>query len=327
MRHVLAVLLLCTSFVVAAQPVSENLWVGVLTYRAGPNGLAMPGTGGEFQPVGALVDGTWRFEREDDPDSGRLRASYGRTPPRWLPVGRALPRNWRAWLTDGRTVTFALRGPLRPTGTFDTARVAVDVKLPAVTSALGETVAGVAISGDVTVLPFVPFSDDVDEDHTDPPPEPIRRAMIDRETRELATALSQRGPSEEIEHVLAELTDGPLRRFQYEHTSTRRVVMPDGTTFTAFEGFRSSSLVSGCPSFHSGGAIVESPGRDPVVLGAWSYLVCNEIAVDHVPLAVITRGGQSCWLLEYQYEDGHRLVLRPPGKVDYLENDSSCDIR
>jgi hypothetical protein len=51
-------------------------------------------------------------------------------------------------------------------------------------------------------------------------------------------------------------------------------------------------------------------------LGAWSYLVCNEIWVDHIPWAWIARGGRTCWVTQHQYEDGVRFTLTTPEHPD-----------
>lgn len=326
MRPALSVVLLCASVAVCAQPASTNLWVGVLTYHGNSNGEAISNRGGEFEPVGALVDGVWHFEREGDPDLVRLWASYGRTPPRWLPVGRALPRTWRAWLTDGRTTTFALKGPFRPTGAFDTARIAVSITLPAPTAGHSEQVAGVAVAGEVQVQSFAPFSGEVGQSGDDVPLELLRHAMVKAELRELATLVPLKLPGDEGRRVLSAVTETALDAARYQYTMTRSVTTPAGAAYTVFEGSKALGAMNDC-LLHSGGATIVTPGTDPVVLGAWSYLNCNEIHVDHVPLAVLTRNGRSCWLFNYQYEDGQRLVLRPPGDVDYQKNDSACDIR
>lgn len=325
MRHAAAAMLLCASIALAGQPAPKNLWVGVLTYTGAASGEVASNSGGDFEPVGALVDGTWHFEREGDPDQGRLAATYGRTPPQWLPVGRVLPRAWRAWLTDGRTTTFELTGPFRPAGVWDTERVAVSIALPA-GRAHAEAIAGVAVAGDARVHPFVPFSDDVDADHNDTPPEVLHRAMVNVEMRELVVSLPQNHSREESRRLLSAVTLTSLARARYGHTKLRKVTTPDGTFFTVFEGSKGFGAPNGC-GLHSGGAMAETPAGHAVVLGAWSYLNCNELVVDHIPLAVIARGGLSCWLFKYQYEDGARLVLRPPGRVDYLKDDSACDIR
>lgn len=326
MRPLLATVLVCASVCLCAQPASRDLWVGVLTYHGSPDGPVASHVGGEFEPVGALVDGVWHFEREDDPDHDGLRASYGRTPPQWLPVGRDLPRTWRAWLTDGRTTTFALTGPFRPAGVWDTARIAVAITLPARSWVGSEDVAGVAVAGDVHVQPFSPFSDDVEAAEKDAPSELLRHAMVNVELRELATSVREKLPGDAGRRTLSAVTPTGLADAPYSRTLSRTLTMPDGASYAVFEGAKGFGATNGC-SLHSGGATVLTPGRDPVVLGAWSYLDCNETVIDHLPLAVLTRGGRSCWLFKYQYEDGSRLLLRPPGDVDYLKGESACDIR
>lgn len=323
MRAALTAVLLCASVALCAQPASRNLWVGVLTYHGTSNGEASSNIVGEFEPVGALVDAVWHFEREGDPDLVRLADSYGRTPPQWLPLGRDLPRTWRAWLTDGRTTTFALTGPFKPVGVWDTARIAVAITMPARTRTGTEDVAGVAVAGDVRVQPF---ADDVDVAGIGAPSESLRRAMVDAELRELATSVPEKFPGDAARRMLSAMTPTTLAEARYAPTLARTVTMPNGVSYAVFEGAKVFAATNGC-GLYSGGATVLTPGRDPVVLGTWSYLDCNELHIDHVPLAVLTRGGRSCWLFRYQYEDGARLLLRPPGNVDYLEDDSACDIR
>ncbi len=326
MRPALAVLIAATLLTpLLAQSRNRNLWVGVLTSHSRENGKVVPDIGAEFEPVGALVDGNWHFEPENDAlASTRLHRTFGRIPAQWLPLGRELPRRWRGWLTDGRVEPFELSGPFRMQGVFDTYRIATSIRVPR--RKLNETVAGIAVSGDLAVYPFAPFGD-LDDERRDAPPEAIRRAMLNTEVREIATTLSRLQPGEEFKRALADVPLGRLSSAGYTDTSLRTATTPDGARLTMFEGSKALGLREGCTGLHSGGAMAEVIGREPTVLGTWTYLVCDELHVDHLALAVIERHGRSCWLMKYQYEDGVKFLLRPAGVVDYLTSDAACDIR
>lgn len=61
----------------------------------GPDGWTARDGVAEFEPVGALVGGTWRSGPENDVDAtGLLWTTFGRTPPQRLPLGpgRAVAR-------------------------------------------------------------------------------------------------------------------------------------------------------------------------------------------------------------------------------------------
>ncbi len=330
MRRAFAVMTLCASVSLLAQPGAGDLWVGVLVFDTGTGGNATPDADAEFQPVGALVDGAWHFEPENDAEAAvRLYRTFGRVPAQWLPLGRELPRVWRGWLTDGRVARFELSGPFRLRGWSDTYRVAARIRSPRITADRGvtdSTVAGIAVSGNARVYPFSPFGDEED-DRNDVPPEPIRSAMLNVEVREIATALSRLQPGEEFKRALAEVTVSRLRDASYAHTMLRVASLPRGQRVTAFEGSKALGFSGGCTHVHSGGAMATSDAGESVVLGTWTYLVCDELHVDHIPLAVIERNGRSCWVTKYQYEDGVRFVLAPPGIVNDDNLQQACSIR
>jgi hypothetical protein len=44
------------------------------------------------------------------------------------------------------------------------------------------------------------------------------------------------------------------------------------------------------------------------------------------PIAILERGGKTCWLGENQYEDGSRCMLTRSGDLDEAEP-TTCEIR
>lgn len=330
MRLAGALVGVCASASLLAQPGAGDLWVGVLVFHASTGGNVAPDADAEFEPVGALVDGAWHFEAENDAQAAvRLHRTYGRVPAQWLPLGRALPRVWRGWLTDGRAERFELSGPFRLREASDTYRVAARIRPARMAVDRGfadGTVAGIAVSGNARVYPFSPFADDED-DRDDVPPDPIRNAMLNAEVRAIATTLSQIQPGDEFKRSLSEVTISRLRGASYSHTTLRVASLPNGRRVTTFEGSKPLGFSEGCSHVHSGSAMATSGAGEPTVLGTWTYLVCNELHVDHIPLAVIERDGRFCWVTKYQYEDGVRFVLMPPGVVDDDNLQRTCDIR
>lgn len=332
MRLAVAVGILCASVALTAQRIAGDLWVGVLVLDVGPDGHVAAESGTEFQPVGALVDGAWHFEVVEDTDAiVRLHQTYGQVPARWLPLGRALPSRWRGWLTDGRVERFEIAGPFRLRERSDDYRIAARLRSPRVATNRyfsDGSVAGIAVSGDAQVYPFLPFGDrDADDDREDVPPEPIRAAMLNAEVRTIATTLLHLEPGEEFKRSLAEVTIDRLRDARYSYTTWREAALPDGRRMTAFEGSKPLGFSQGCTHAHGGGAMATSKDGVSTVLGTWTYLVCDELHIDHIPLAVIERGGRACWVTKYQYEDGIQFALMPPGVVDDYLPQQRCDIR
>jgi len=325
MRRFVAVIALCTVVPLLAQSGGRDLWLGVLTYDSAPDGSVVSGAAAVLVPVATLAGGTWHGEPEADADTQRrLHDTYGRVPPLWMPIGRELPRAWRGWLTGGRVAPFEIRGPLRARELFAAHGVDTSLRPPRPgPDDHGRDVVGVAVSGELGVRLFVEEQKGLDP----PPPEPLRRAMIDVELRELAATAAAAMAEAWYRKALEKISPEFIAERPYDYTRLRTASQSDGTRVVVFEGNKSLGTSEGCTNMHSGAAMAQSPAGEATVLGAWTYVVCNELHVDHRPLAIIERGGRSCWVSEYQYEDGVRYVLLPPGVVDDVRTPTACAIR
>jgi hypothetical protein len=323
MRLVVAVVALMAATHLLAQPPERDVWVGILTYDGASNGSVPAAPGVMLRPVSALVGGTWRSESEnggDELESG----SDGSV--RWPPAARDLPRSWIGWLIDGRREIFDVSGPPRATGVFDMAGVAARVRPPRPPAdAWSDDILGVAVSGRVVVHPFV----DVEGPDRRQVSDVMSRAMVNAEVKEIATRTA--GADESwLRTALRTAADIPLARLAagaYDVNVHRTATLAVGVRTVVLEGFKSLASTEGCNSLRSGVAVEQRVGRPPRVLGAWTYLICNELSVTHRPLAVIERDGRSCWVSEYMYEDGVRYVLMPPGDVGDESPVSRCSIR
>ena len=122
--------------------------------------------------------------------------------------------------------------------------------------------------------------------------------MIDAELREFAAIAAGALAEEWHKKALEKISPEFIAERRYDYTMLRTARQSDGTRVVVFEGSKSLGTSAGCTNTHSGAAMAQSPAGEVTVLAAWTYVVCNELHVDHRPVAIIERGGQSCWVSE-----------------------------
>jgi hypothetical protein len=58
----------------------------------------------------------------------------------------------------------------------------------------------------------------------------------------------------------------------------------------------------------------------------WAQPVCDNY-VSYEPLAIVERGGATCWLTVREYEDGYDYILTKPGWVSQETASLDCKVR
>jgi hypothetical protein len=144
--------------------------------------------------------------------------------------------------------------------------------------------------------------------------------MLTAERAEI-TARTADGDHADAKRLSAGLGAAPLT------IETARSLTRNGESFYLIEGGRSFNNPdpNGCTGMWTGATARRDRGGVLHAVDAWSYLVCNELHVNHVPLALLERDGASCWLLEWVYEDGSEFGLSRPTAI--AKRESACDIK
>jgi hypothetical protein len=276
-----------------------------------------------IEPVGTLMEGRWWFdndERLDQDQHQRLLESIGASPAQWLPFGRSLPARWEAHMADGRVVPTRVAGTLQAVGDLeDHLVVSIDRRTASKAQRNSLDVEGIALVGDATMGWFT--------DLEKPVAEQIRRtfasALVRAERAEMAARAAASDDSSARKS--AGLSSRDLAALPFEIITARTASQRDGVRVYLVEGVRHlSSRDDQCTATHSGIAVRRDQSGSMTELGAWSYLVCNELWVEHVPLAWIARGDRTCWVAEYQYEDGIHFTVSTPAHPDVK---GKCSIR
>lgn len=257
---------------------SPNLWVGVLQDDM-------------LVPVGALVRGKWWHQDKFDDDQRQvLYQSLGKHPAQWLPMRAPLPRVWQARFFKSPTVarTLHIVGGLRPHRRADEQYgVGVDLSLPAATPTDAVfSRKGVAWVGDVSVRFFEPV------------PQAQHAALVAAADTEIQRA-----------------APGSARMVVERALSSAR---SDGTTFYFIEGasrFEPKDGRAAC-DFHPNATLLKDASGRLRVVDVSAVAACDGSVVSFEPLAVLDRGGSSCWLtavLPGNVVDGVEYELAMPG--------------
>jgi hypothetical protein len=297
----------------------RDLWIGVISYDFVEGRSATSRFHAGLEPVAAFVDGKWWFDDKNEPDAPH--PVPGSVPAQWLPVGKELPATWQATLVDGRRVAIHPSGVLHVSGTFDHVVVATDLELPPLgRDDLDYTATGIAFAGDVDLrlfgdLPAAPQNALVRF---------LAPSIVQAERLEIAARASS-DTADDLQKATAKVPDSRLIAAPFAIEIAKMATQRDGSRVDFIEGSRQLSGDGICQATRSGAAARRDRAGVLQVLGAWSYLVCNELYIAHEPLAVFERGGARCWLVAHQYEDGLEYFLSRPGRA--REEQSACDIK
>jgi hypothetical protein len=204
---------------------------------------------------------------------------------------------------------------LHVSGTFEHLAVTTDLKLPRLENDDSEP-RGIAFAGDVELRLFA----DVLEERRGELCRFLAPSMLSAERAEIITRASKGQPSDAEAKLLSSRLASATLAIQTARTATHR-----GGSVYLIEGWKQIGAGDGCTGMWTGAAARRDRAGALHVLGAWSYLVCDELHVDHKPLALLERGGTSCWLTAYIYEDGIEYVMSRPGRID--KDEPTCDIK
>jgi hypothetical protein len=294
----------------AAPTPSRDLWVGVLQHSI-------------LVPAAALVSGSWWYETNDGSSANLLTERVGRMPARWLPTGR-LPTSWQAYQFNGGARWLRTVGSLFKRDAADTFGIHTD--LPVVSLSAGdweEQATGVAIAGAATVRLFKP----VDGSHA----ELWRFAAA-------AIVAAQRASIKEYLQTpdgpdMAKLLPSPadpisgIKPLEDTHLVSSR--LSDGADIYFLDGMNTISEKAGDLTcfLRVNVAVRRDPSGTLSMVGASAWPWCQEIEVTYRPLAILERGGVSCWLTELQFEDGVEYRLTKPAHAVFEAYASECALR
>ncbi|MFN7977937.1 MAG: hypothetical protein U0P30_07360 [Vicinamibacterales bacterium] len=317
MRRVLALLLLVAVVPLLAQPRGRDLWIGALLFEDEETGLSRSDGRVVLQPIASLMDGAWHVTPNDDPElDERLRASAGRVPAVWLPLGQRLPLDWRGWLVDGRPLLVRASGPLRPRPIFDELMIDTDLRLSRSKDTWSGGVAGVAIAGDVTVRPFLALDASTERRLL----EALTPALVAEERTRLAAA----APSDPTQFTP---TRRQLLRAPREVDAAVVLTREDGTQTAYLATYATVKGSKGECGDRFSAVVAERRSGGPwhqVWRQSWS--ACDGLFIAHLPMAELERGGRTCWVTAARYEDGMSFGLTAPNTLDDYPA-AACDIR
>ncbi len=299
---------------------TQDLWIGVIS-DAPPLDQRNPVAAFTvLEPVAALVADRWWFDTgnsanwDDNDRHLAIHNSVGDVPAKWLPLGTDLPSTWRARLFNGQRVSVHTSGPLHVSGVSDNLAVTTDLKLRPELYDSGPR--GIAFAGDIELQLFT----DLPEERWGELLRFLAPSMLRAERAAIIMQSSAGHPSDAEATLLSNRLTSAALTIQTARTATQR----DGSVYLV-EGGKQLGTDAGCTGMHTGAAARRDRAGALHVLGEWSYLVCNELHVDHKPLALLGRSGKICWLTEYIYEDGIEYVLSRPGQID--KEEPTCDIK
>lgn len=289
---------------VHAAPGARDLWIAVLLDEL-------------LVPVGALVDGTWRFDTAGSADTAgheAMREQVGKRPIRWPSAGRLLPTTWRAHVTRGRKVAHVAEPIEAHPAWEEHFGVRTDLWLPGARPGDPSTIHGVAVVGDVTVRLFAPLAAG------------SRREALMRFLDAPAVAAARKAVA--IARSAAEagspwktVPDEAVVNGSFEIEESRSIEQADGSTLFYVEA--SKAPVEGCEVHVR--ATVTAPRGGDFRLGAIDGTNGCDNYVNLSPIASVERGGAVCWVSREIYEDGFVFLLRSPDIVP--TGTSACAIR
>lgn len=282
-----------------AQPTVRDLWIGVLLRENEETGLTRQDGRVALRPVASLVEGRWHVAPHFDPElDDRLRATAGRVPAEWLPLGRRLPGTWQGWLVDGRQLLVRASGALTPRPIFDELMIDTDVRMPPTQDdGWRSSVTGVAVMGEAVVRAFA--------------------MTVGAQHQTLATALTPTLVDAEVERfaVAPEPGQSPSperrptrrqwRRATREFEPAAHLIRTDGTEVAYLEGRATvAGFTGGCGEAFS--AVLATRRRGGSWRQVWHqvWAACDGLYIAHRPLAEIERDGRTCWAVAALYEDG-----------------------
>lgn len=312
-----ALLAVIASARLIAQPTDRDIWVGVLMQEmpVDDDGHTPdePTTEAELAmlPVAALVGGTWRLGRGDQ---GEVHVGTSGSPVYWEPAELLLPLGWMAWLADGPRVPFEYSTPLRRVSLSDS--LGVGTGMPTSAPLSYEAVMGVAVSGDVEVRMF----SDVVGSTRDVLPEALRRALLAEERVALrSTQVALTSTTEGCDHTwtkaVKRFSAERLPTLPYEVTHHRVATRSNGARTIVFHGDKCLASSNGdCAVLTSEAAIEVGPNARTSLLYAHANVICNDLSMTYVPIAILERDGRTCWLSENQYEDGSVYTFTGAGQ-------------
>ena len=321
MRGIAAWVALVLALPAYAQPTGRDLWIGVLLRENEETGLTRQDGRVALRPVASLVEGRWHVAPHFDPEvDDRLRATAGRVPAEWLPLGRRLPGTWQGWLVDDRQLLVRASGALTPRPIFDELMIDTDLRVtPTRLDGWSAEIAGVAVEGQATVRPFA--------------------TAIGARHRSLAAALTPALVDAEVERLAAAPESGrppsperrPTRR-QWQRATRElepaaHLIRADGTEVAYLEGRATvAGFTGGCGEAFS--AVLATRRRGGSWRQVWHqvWAACDGLYIAHRPLAEIERDGRTCWAVAARYEDGINFWVGPPNTLDDYP-DATCDIR
>jgi hypothetical protein len=336
MRYFAAVLLALAVAPQNAPPAANsqrNLWIGVIidAYQADPGLRDGPKLNANLEPVAALIAGRWWIRdvdrREPPADPSDIEGLE------WVPKGAELPSFWNARLFDGRRLPLRTLGALHQTLPYEDYAATTDLAFPgqgASDDHESET-KGVASIGSVNVQLFA----DIPERSREELLRFLAPSMLEADRNEIRTR--EREQAGLPDYKPAQWA-GIRNRLEGARlvVDTARWASSRGESFYVVEGSKSvgtayvikdgKAIATGdyCTHTWTGAAARRDRDGKLHVMSAWSYLVCNELHVDHFALALLERDGESCWLSARLYEDGVERVLTRPGQMDA---EPDCDIK
>jgi hypothetical protein len=304
---------------VAAKRSGRDIWLGVLQ-----SDLAL-------EPAFALVDGKWWADTDEDTDENRnarqrfeIVDRIGTIPPQWLPPGRPLPTIWQAHLFNGHTNTTQLSRAFR-SSEFDHLVVDTDLRAPA---ALGAPRAypvleykGVAVAGSVEVNLFTAASRDKRQNVV----RFLSGPILNAERTAIAKAASS---STEDALLWARVTKRMMAAGRFRPETVISSTLRDGSVVYYVEGAKSYSgppPESDC-QVRISATVTQDRAGTLTVRTLWAQPVCDNY-VSYEPLAIVERGGATCWLTVREYEDGYDYILTKPGWVSQETASLDCKVR
>jgi hypothetical protein len=290
---------------------TRDLWIGVLQHEV-------------LVPAAALVSGRWWYFTNDGDDANRLVEYVGTTPARWLPPNR-LPVSWRAILFNGRTAWLRTLGPLfKRDSAGDEFGVHTDLPVRGSSpSEWEEEVTGVAIAGAANVRRFKPVAGSHSELWR------FAAAAIVAAQRVSIKEYLQTPEGADHAKLLPSPADPISVTTPLEDTHIASSRLGDGADVYVIDGMnviREKAAELTC-FLRVNVAVRRDPSGTLSMVSASAWPHCQEIEVTYRPLAILERGGVSCWLTELQFEDGVEYRLTKPAHAVFEANASECALR
>ena len=300
-----ALLVLATfSRVPTAEP-SRDLWVAILQNEI-------------LVPIGGLVDGKWWFTSSPEVDVDThwaLHEALGKHPVEWPPAKRQLPITWQAHLWTGETKIAHLKGPLELDSDSGEIGVRTDLVLPAREKYDAFLLRGVAVAGNVSVRVFSP----IDEGSF---PRDVLRFLDAPAIKAGRTAIKSASRFGDAGNPWTAVSAQAMTAGSFLVEEMSAVAQRDGSTLYYIE--QSKRPLPDC-EVHVRATVVKSRSGQLRLTAIEAEPGCDNY-VNLSPVAIVERGGASCWVTNQVFEDGVIFTLTAPG-IAHTYRKSTCTMK